>query len=239
MGKVSINIPCYNRSKMLRECVQSFIDQTYQDWELVLVDDGSEEDLTFVSDMDPRVKYIRQDHLGISRAFNFALDNSTGDFIMPFGSDDLAVSPDGSRRTLLEDLVHFIGTHDCEAVYCNYWVKSPDGVSRRLLMKTPKDDKEAYKMMLHSQYIPHPGSLWKKWAMPRYDESLESAVDWELYLTAMENGARFRHRKMKLWTYRTGHPREAGSKRQADCCDRVLRKRGYYFNKEDRKGYAA
>ena len=216
---------------MLRECINSFIAQTFKDWELVLVDDGSEDDLTFVSKMDSRIKYIRQPHLGISAAFNLALDNSSGKYIMPFGSDDLA-TPE-----LLEDMVEHIEKYvKYDVFYSNYWIMLSDGTLQRKLFTKMLGQKDAYKLLLYNQYIPHPASLWRKEKMPRYDETLESAVDWELFLTAMERGVKFKHRRMKLWIYRTGHEREFGSKRQIDCCDRVLRRRGYFFNKETRKG---
>jgi len=229
---VSINIPCYNRSKMLRECIESFINQTFSAFEIVIVDDGSEEDLSFVKDMDPRVKYIRQEHLGISKAFNLALDNSSGTYIMPMGSDDLAM-PD-----LLEETVALMEKYKkkYDVIYSNNWIKHCNGTIHRKLHSRTLNQEDAYKAMLNRQYIPHPGSLWKKEKIPRYDESLESAVDWELMLTAIENGVRFKHKKKKLWIYRIGHPREGGTERQTNCCDIILKKRGYYFDKKLRQG---
>ncbi len=233
MPTVSINIPCYNRSQMLRECVESFINQTFTDWELIVADDGSTEDISFVKDMDLRVKYYRQEHMGMAKAYNLALDNSNGIYVMPIGSDDLAM-PD-----LLEETVALMEKYKnkFDVVYTNYWVKRRDGtLQRKLVTKTLKPE-DAYSEMLKKQYIPHPGSLWKKSIHPRYDESLESAVDLELFLTAMENGVRFKHRKKKLWIYRTGHPREYDTQRQIDCCNRILHKRGYWFDDITRKGY--
>lgn len=232
MPLVSINIPCYNRKDLLKECVQSFINQTFTDFEIVIVDDGSEEDISFVKDMDNRVKYIRQEHLGIARAFNLALDNSNGVYIMPFGSDDIAM-PD-----LLEETVALMEKYKnkFDVIYTNYWIKRKDGtLQRKLSTKTLKPE-DAYAEMLKKQYIPHPASLWKREVFPRYDESLESAVDLELFLTAMENGVRFKHRKCKLWIYRTGHAREFGTQRQIDCCQIILAKRGYYFDTKTRRG---
>jgi len=228
---VSINIPCYNRKEMLRECVQSFIDQTFTDFEIVVADDGSEDDLTFVASMDKRVKYVRQEHIGIARAFNLALDNSVGEYIMPFGSDDLA-----TPELLIEQLTLLEIHKRYDVAYCNHWTMRNDGKKHRKLCMKTLSDKDAYQAMLERQYIPHGGSLWKKDKMPRYDESLESAVDWELFLAAMESGVRFKHRRAKLWIHRTGHPREERTERQLRCCDIILRRRGYYFNKELRKG---
>lgn len=216
---------------MLRECVESFINQTFEDFEVIVVDDGSVEDISFVKDIDPRVKYIYQEHKGISAALNLAMDNSNGLFIMPFGSDDIAM-PDLLKETV-EVMERYKNKFD--VVYTNFWIKKNDKLQRKLVTKTLSPE-NAYNEMLRKQYIPHSGTLWKKEKIPRYDETLESAVDWELFLSAMEKGVRFKHRKKKLWISRIGHEREFGTQRQIDCCNRVLRKRGYYFDIETRKG---
>lgn len=229
---ISINIPVYNRKEMLKECIESFLNQTFSNFEIIIADDGSEEDLSFVKKMDPRVKYFRQEHIGMAKAYNLALDNSSGRLIMPFGSDDLASSPNLLQEVidLLEDNPSF------NVIYTDYWLRRADGSEIRRKHSKTLRDKDAYQFMLQRQYIPHPGTLWQKEAMPRYDESLESAVDLELFLTALENGVRFKHKAKRLWTYRTGHSREGGTDRQNKCCDKILRRRGYSFNSKTRRG---
>jgi len=229
---VSINIGCYNRIKMLEECIDSFVDQTFGDWELILVDDGSEENLTSVGNFDSRIRYFRQEHEGIARAYNLALDKSSGKYVIAFGSDDLA-----SKKNFLEEMVAAMEKYtDYDAVYCNNFVLGTHGNIHRQLCRKTLRMPAAYEEMLVRQYLPHQGTMWRIEKMPRYDETLESAVDWELFLTALERGVRFKHIKKKLWTYRVGHPREFGTKRQEDCCDRILRKRGYYFDRKARCG---
>jgi glycosyltransferase involved in cell wall biosynthesis len=229
---ISINVPCYNRSQMLGECVDSFISQTFTNWELIVADDGSEEDISFVKDMDSRVKYVRQEHLGMAKAYNLALENSIGEYIMPMGSDDLATP------RLLEDTLGLMEKYKnrYDVIYQNRWVQTSSGKLHRSLSYKTLNSKDAYQKLLTQQYIPHGGTLWKKEKMPRYDESLESAVDWELMLMAMENGVRFKHLRTKLWVHRMGHAREEGTKRQTKCCDKILRRRGYYFDPITRRG---
>jgi glycosyltransferase involved in cell wall biosynthesis len=232
MPKISINIPCYNRSRMLAECIESFIKQSFKDFEIVVADDGSEEDLRFIKEMDPRVKHVIQRHLGISRAFNLAMDNSSGEYIMPFGSDDLALPK------LLQDTLSLMERYKnkYDVIYPNFWIQKNGRLYKKLNTKT-LNPAVAYQEMLKKQYIPHSGTLWKKECYPRYDETLESAVDLELFLTAMENGVKFKHLKSKLFIYRTEHEREFNTKRQIDCCDKILRKRGFAFDEATRLGY--
>lgn len=232
MPLVSVVIPCYNRKDMLKECIESFLMQSFQDFEIVVVDDGSEEDLSFVTDMDYRVRYFRQNHLGISRAFNLALDNSQGKYVMPFGSDDLAM-PLLLEKTL-KLMEEFKDGYD--VIYTNYLILDKAGEYHRKLCSKTLSWEQSYKEMLIRQYIPHGGTLWKISEMPRHDESLESAVDWELLLTALESGVKFKHLKHKLWVHRTGHAREFGSQRQIDGCKKVLARRGYEFDVKNRIG---
>lgn len=233
MPKISINIPCYNRPQMLLECVQSFIKQTYKDFEIVIVDDGSERDISFVKYLDSRVKYIRQTHKGIPFAFNLALDNSIGNYIMPFGSDDIALP------YLLEETIGLMEKYknEYDVIYSNFYIQNNRSKLHKHFCNKTLNQEDAYKMMLKRQYIPHGGTLWKKEKYPRYNESFESAVDWELFLTAMESGVKFKHARKGLWIYRIGHiNREFGSQRQIDCCNRILRKRGYRFDIKKRIG---
>lgn len=233
MPLISINIPCYNRKELLRECLESFNCQTFNDYEIIVVDDGSEDDLSFVLNISDKIKLIRQDHLGISKAFNLALDNSSGKYIMPFGSDDI------STPFLLEETYSLLKSveNKFDVVYPNFWFEDNNKVVHRKLCNKTLSLEESYKEMLIRQYIPHGGSLWKKEKHPRYDETLESAVDWELFLTALEQGVRFKHLKYKLWIHRSGHDREFGSNRQTECCEKVLNRRGYSFDKKYRKGF--
>jgi len=227
---ISVNILCYNRSVMLRECIESFIKQTFKDFEIIVVDDGSEEDLSFVIDMDSRVKYFKQEHLGegprgIAAGFNLALDKSSGKYVLPFGSDDLALP------NLLLKLLKIVNGSDI--AYCDNLLRRYDGSESR----RKYSNKITYKEMLEKQIIAHSGTLWLKDNMPRYDETLGAAEDWELFLEALENGLSFKHIAERLWIYRTGHLRESNTQRVVDGCCRVMSKRKYYFDKKLRRGF--
>ena len=235
---ISINIPCYNRSQLLKECVKSFLNQTFDDFEIIIVDDGSEEDLSAITLMDERIKMFRIEHSGISRSFNVALDHSSGEYIMPMGSDDLASDPNLLKLTFEE--IKRREKRGYNVVYTDHWYMRGDGGLLRNKFHAAHQrfsQEECIRRMLEKSFISHGGALWQKDKMPRYDESLESAVDLELILTALERGVRFFHLPLRLWTYRCGeHPREGRSKRQIDACNIILGRRGYYFDKSTRRG---
>ena len=74
MHKVSIIVPCYNQAQYLDDCLQSVLDQTYQDWECIIVNDGSPDNTAIIASVwtarDPRFKYIYKENGGLSSARN-------------------------------------------------------------------------------------------------------------------------------------------------------------------------
>jgi len=92
MPIISIIIPCYNQDQYLDECLQSVSDQTYTDWECIIVDDGSsdnsEETVKQWTDKDPRFQYCKTENKGVSAARNFGIEKAAGEWILPLDGDD-------------------------------------------------------------------------------------------------------------------------------------------------------
>jgi glycosyltransferase involved in cell wall biosynthesis len=91
MPKVSVVIPTYNRTHFIIEAIQSVLDQTFQDFEIVVVDDGSTDNTKDVVDsfQDPRIKYIYQENRGVAAARNTGISASIGEYIAFLDSDDV------------------------------------------------------------------------------------------------------------------------------------------------------
>ncbi len=89
--RVSVIIPTYNRSGYLRQAIKSVLAQTFEDFEIVVVDDGSTDDTAAVvaSFDDPRVVYLRQDNAGRSMACNAGLKQARGEYLAFLDDDDL------------------------------------------------------------------------------------------------------------------------------------------------------
>lgn len=87
---ISIVIPTYNRAKRLAESVESVREQTYRDWDLIVVDDGSTDETADVvrGFGDARIKYIRQENRGVSAARNVGIRCSAGELVTFLDSDD-------------------------------------------------------------------------------------------------------------------------------------------------------
>lgn len=89
---VSVIIPVYNSESYLHRCVDSLLTQSYADFELILVDDGSRDSSSDICDeyarKDDRVKVFHRENAGVSSARNLGLDNATGEFVVFVDSDD-------------------------------------------------------------------------------------------------------------------------------------------------------
>lgn len=89
---ISIIIPIYNTSKYLKKCLDSIINQSYQNLEIILIDDGSTDNSGKIADeyakKDPRTKVFHQKNAGQSAARNLGLKKATGDFISFIDADD-------------------------------------------------------------------------------------------------------------------------------------------------------
>lgn len=112
MKKVSIIIPAYNVEKYLGMCLKSVCEQTYQELEIIVVDDGSTDSTNVIikdyAAKDKRIiSYYNENH-GVSASRNFALDHCTGEYITFVDSDDI-VAPD-----FVEQMVHDIEAEDAD-----------------------------------------------------------------------------------------------------------------------------
>ncbi|AMM40936.1 glycosyltransferase-like protein, family 2 [Candidatus Desulfofervidus auxilii] len=90
MPKVSIIIPTYNRAQFLKEAIESVFNQTYQNYELIVVDDGSEDNTKqIIARYKDRLTYTDIPHQGVSKARNTGVNLAKGEFICFLDSDDL------------------------------------------------------------------------------------------------------------------------------------------------------
>lgn len=123
--KVSIIMPVYNAQNYLKESIQSVLSQTYENFELILVDDGSKDDSYSMcrafADKDDRIRLFQKKNGGPGSARNYGLDNAKGDYILFADSDDVVV-PD-----CLEILLSLMQENNADAVIYNFDILTPEG----------------------------------------------------------------------------------------------------------------
>ena len=118
--KLSIIVPVYKVEQYLNRCVDSILNQTYRNIEIVLVDDGSPDRSGEICDRyaksDERVKVVHKKNGGVSSARNIGFSSSTGEYIGYVDSDDY-IAP-----TMYEDMIDVLEKNDLDIVCCDAFI---------------------------------------------------------------------------------------------------------------------
>lgn len=134
--KISIIVPVYKVEKELDRCVQSLIHQTYENIEIILVDDGSPDRCPELCDQyaqeDSRIKVIHKENGGLSDARNAGLNLATGDYVLYIDSDDY-IDLDSCERLLRATKEEMV-----DIVVGNAIMEKPDGYEFKLHSATPE-----------------------------------------------------------------------------------------------------
>jgi glycosyltransferase involved in cell wall biosynthesis len=176
--KVSICVPTFNNCTYLPEMIDSVIRQTYKDWELVLVDDGSTDYTPKLMKFytDKRIKYIyRKKNMGISYTRNEAVMNASGDYIAVMDSDDIMLPQRISMN------VKMLEKNDVDFVYSSYFMSDANGhpLSPSVVL-APKELN--YKDVMDGYTAPHISILAKKRCFKENGYNNEFRVNDDLYL---------------------------------------------------------
>lgn len=125
MPLLSIIIPVYNVERYIERCVNSIINQSYQNFELIIIDDGSIDGsskiLDVLSSNDNRIQVYHVKNGGVSRARNLGLSFSKGDFIAFVDADDIV------KNEMYTEMISIAQTENCDMVQCNYEDLYEDG----------------------------------------------------------------------------------------------------------------
>lgn len=172
MPLISVIIPTYNRKNSISGAIESVLNQSFKDWELIIVDDGSEDKTNELVDnflIDTRIKYIWQENRGVSAARNKGVSISRGKYLTFLDSDD-QVTVDW-----LQDFFKVILIDE-----------NVDLIQGGLVIKSPINKKTVSSPAKKNKYnVPIPGtfllkkSLFEKIGM--FDERLKYAENTELF----------------------------------------------------------
>lgn len=117
--KISVIVPVYNSEKYLHRCIDSILAQTFTDFELLLVDDGSKDKSGVICDdyvtTDPRVRVFHKPNGGVSSARNLGLDNARGEWICFVDADDWLT------QDAYETIICNIKSYKTEIVGFGFW----------------------------------------------------------------------------------------------------------------------
>ncbi len=181
MPLVSVIIPSCNSALFLPDAINSIIQQTYSNWELIIVDDGSTDTIDGVVDpflvKDNRIKYFKKENGGLGSARNFGIDKAVGEFILPLDADDKFES------TFIEKAINiFLNNKKLKIVYCEAeYFGSKEG-------KWELTDYSYEKMLLSNMIFA--SSMYRRKDFDNvngYDESI-LYEDWDFWLRLLKDG---------------------------------------------------
>lgn len=184
-NKVSIIIPCYNQSQYIIDALESVINQTYENFECIIVNDGSTDDTENITKewikFDSRFKYVYQNNCGLSNARNKGISLSKGKFILPLDSDDKISS------NYIEDCFNMLNSsEDIKLVYGEAYFF--DRVTKKWNLDKYDFEDLLYKNMIFCTAL-YRKSDWEK--VGGYDENLKEGLeDWEFWINILSHGGR-------------------------------------------------
>ena len=194
---VSIIIPCYNQAQYLEESVQSAVDQTYPNIEIIIVNDGSSDNTQEVAEelqkrYPDTIRIVTQENQGISEARNTGIRESLGEYILPLDSDDI-LDP-----KIISKYVNTMIQNSADIVYSDLqrFEKNQD-----IRLRKPFSENN-----ILYENLPHGSSLYRKevWAKNKgYKQNMkEGYEDWEFWINAYKHNFTFHHLPEVLFYYR-------------------------------------
>lgn len=148
-GLVSIITPCYNGGKYISQTIDSVLAQTYPDWEMIIVDDGSKDNSAEIvrgyMEKEPRIVFLQQANAGSAAARNNGIRNAGGQYIALLDADDLW------EPEFLAEQIRFLREKDAVCVYSSY--KCIDENSQEILNPVICKPEITVKDMMVTNYI--------------------------------------------------------------------------------------
>jgi len=196
---ISVVLPVYNGETYLAEAIDSILLQTFRNFELIIIDDGSTDGSQHIlrkyEQSDPRVRLTVRENRGLATTLNDSLDIARGVWIARMDQDDIALPHRFARQLQWLD--------QTGADICGTWVRR-FGTSDKRVVRLRQSD-EAIKMeMLFCSPLAHPTVMMRNALVQelRYDKAWEKAEDYDLWERAAEAGLKMTNVPEVLLLYR-------------------------------------
>lgn len=176
---ISIITPCFNSSDTIAQTISSVLDQTYKNWELIIIDDCSSDSSYNIalkySESNSKIKVIRlNSNIGVAEARNIGLDNASGEFVAFLDSDDYW------HPEKLEKQILFFKNNDIDVVFSGYYRFNSSGIVGEV--KVPNKQIQ-FKDLLGKNCI---GNLTGIYDFKKYNSIRQKKVGAEDYLFWLE-----------------------------------------------------
>lgn len=200
MPKLSVIMPVFNEEKYLKDAIESILNQTFKDFEFIIIDDGSEDKSREIIDFykDPRIKFYKSEKKGIADQLNFGISNSNSPYIARMDADDVAID----NRFELQ--LSFLFDHP-EVLVIGSNVLFIDEKGKLICQKKyPEFHEDIEFMMPIESSVCHPAVMINKETLENslYKNGFEYAEDHELFLNLIRKGCKFYNLQENLLKYR-------------------------------------
>ena len=189
---ISVIIPNYNSGKFLGEAIESVVNQTYKNIEIIVINDGSTDNTEEIAKKwqkrDERVRYLKhKENKGPSAARNTGIKNSRGEYIAFLDADDVWLPKK------IEIQINKINDLDADLVFSNWYIWEPiKNVRVKAFNSNPLGNKEDLLCLFIKKNFGNPSTaLLKKSSLEKiglFDESLKSSEDYDLWLRFILKG---------------------------------------------------
>ena len=194
---VSVIMPAYKQADYIADALESLIRQTYHNWEVAIVDDGSPDNVAEIAkiycDKDPRIRFYHTDNHGVSGARNFAAANTSGEFIIPLDADD-TFEPEYLEKCVAE----FRRRPNLKLVYCQWQMFGAKHKSPELQYKGYAD-----LLVVNTIFC---SAMYRRTDFNRiggYDTNIPFGFeDWDFWISLLDADAEVCQLQEKLFNYR-------------------------------------
>ncbi|MDE2027102.1 MAG: glycosyltransferase [Candidatus Omnitrophica bacterium] len=179
--KVSIIMPTYNHGSFIKETLQSIFVQTFTDWELIIVNDGSTDDTEeILRSYLSRILYLKTSQLGQPHALNVGIRNAQGEYVAFADSDDL-----WAPEKLELQIKYLQDNPQVDAVYGDAVEFNKNGVLRDSYKRSVFDPNNMFESLIRTNRVPFPTVVCKKavlFDIGLFDETLTTCNDSDLLI---------------------------------------------------------
>lgn len=181
MVKVSVIVPVYNGEKYIREAIDSILNQSYKDFEVIVIDDGSKDNtLSIVKEYDGKIRWKSQENKGQASATNEGVKMAEGEYVAYLDADDVCMPE------RLEVQVKYLDNHlNVGLVYSSYYQMNSVGEIKRITKARPHDNF----VLLQKDYIARSTVMHRKKCLDEvglFDESISGDDDWDMWIRISE-----------------------------------------------------
>lgn len=203
---VSVVIACYNHANFVQSCIQSVIDQTYQNIELIIIDDGSKDNsVEKIQEMvvDCKNRFVNfefryRPNKGLTATLNEALEWCSGEYYCPFASDDIMI-----KNKISLQVKYMLKNKTCAGVFGGYQIINEEGVIKNLRRKS--SNKYSFiDVFFHNHELPAPTQLLRMDIIKGIGGYVSDILieDWYMWLKITELGYTLEYLNIELVQYR-------------------------------------